>query len=145
MGISMDKYKTSTLGQALKKVFRNEMTVDESVDLAKTEISEVFEEKQQTLETDTYNGFYGDEVGTCPLCNGKVVKSKYGYGCMNYKEGCKFRIGGVICKRVISLANAKMLLETGKSAKIQGFTSKAGKPFDAVLKLEAGKVVFDFS
>lgn len=145
MGISMDKYKTSTLGQALKKVFRDEMTVDESVDLAKTEIAEVFAQKQQTPETDTYNGFYGDEVGTCPLCSGKVVKSKYGYGCMNYKEGCKFRIGGVICKRVISLANAKMILETGKSAKIQGFTSKAGKPFDAVLKLEAGKVIFDFS
>ncbi len=145
MGISMDKYKTSTLGQALKKVFRNEMTVDESVLLAKKEISEIFEEKQQTAETDTYNGFYGDEVGTCPLCGGNVVKGKYGYGCMNYKEGCKFRIGNVICKRVISLANAKMLLETGKTVKIQGFTSKAGKPFDAVLKLEDGKVVFDFS
>ncbi len=145
MGISMDKYKTSTLGQALKKVFHKKMTVDESVELAKKEIFEIFEVNHYDLETDTYNGFYGDEAGVCPLCNGKVVKGKYGYGCMNYKEGCKFRIGGVICKRVISLSNAKMLLETGKSAKIQGFTSKAGKPFDAVLKLEAGKVIFDFS
>lgn len=145
MGISMDKYKTSTLGQALKKVFHNEMAVDDSVNLAKEEISEVFVEKQQTPETDTNSGFSGDEVGTCPLCGGKVVKGKYGYGCVNYKEGCKFRIGGVICKRVISLSNAKMLLETGKSAKIQGFTSKAGKPFNAVLKMDNGKVVFDFS
>lgn len=145
MGISMDKYKTSTLGQALKKVFHNVMTVDESVDLANKEISEVFEKKQQSPETDTYNGFYGDEVGVCPLCSGSVVKGRYGYGCKNYKEGCKFRINGVICKRVISIANAKMLLETGRSAKIQGFTSKAGKPFDAVLKLEDGKIVFDFS
>ncbi len=145
MGISMDKYKTSALGQALKKVFHNVMTVDESVELAKTEILEVFKAKQQTPEADTYNGFYGDEVGACPLCNGKVVKGKYGYGCLNYKEGCKFNISGVICKRVISLANAKLLLETGKSTKIQGFTSKAGKPFDAALKLESGKVVFDFS
>ena len=145
MGISMDKYRTSALGQALKKVFRLEMTVDESVDLAKTEIVEVFAQKQQTVETDTNNGFYGDEVGACPICNGKVVKSKYGYGCANYKEGCKFRISGVICKRIISLANAKMLLEAGKTAKIQGFTSKTGKPFDAVLKMDDGKVVFDFS
>lgn len=145
MGIAMDKYKTSSLGQALKKVYRNEITVDESVNLAKTEISEVFNETTQTPETDTYNGFYKDEVGTCPLCNGKVLKGKYGYGCMNYKEGCKFRISGVICKRVISLSNAKLLLETGKSAKIQGFTSKAGKPFDATLKLEEGKIVFDFT
>ncbi len=148
MGISMDKYKTSTLGQALKKVYRSEITVIESVELAKTEITEVFVQKQQPSEppeTDTHNGFYGDEVGTCPLCKGQVIKSRYGYGCKNYKEGCKFHIGGVICKRIISLANAKMLLETGRTAKIQGFTSKNGKPFDAVLKLEAGKVVFDFS
>lgn len=145
MGISMDKYKTSTLGQALKKVFRNEISVDGSVELAKKEIAEVFEKKQQTPETDTNDGFYGDEAGACPLCGGKVVKGKYGFGCMNYKEGCKFRISGVICKRVISLSNARMLLQTGKTAKIQGFISKAGKPFDAVLKLEEGKVIFDFS
>lgn len=145
MEISMDKYKTSALGQALKRVFHNEISVDESVELAKAEIAEVFSNKQQTAETDTYNGFYGDEAGTCPLCGGKVVKGRYGYGCMNYKEGCKFHIGGFICKRVISLVNARLLLETGKTNKIIGFTSKAGKPFDAVLKLEEGKIVFDFS
>ncbi len=38
-----------------------------------------------------------------------------------------------------------MLLETGKTTKIQGFTSTKGKPFDTVLKFEAGEVVFDFS
>lgn len=146
MGISMDKYKTSALGQALKKVFRSEITVDESVELAKTEIAEVFmPEQEQAPEVDTDNGFYGDEVGTCPLCGGTVAKNRYGYCCKSYKEGCKFSIGGIICKRVISLANAKLLLERGGTAKIQGFTSKKGKPFDAVLKLEAGRVVFDFS
>lgn len=144
LGISMDKYKTSALGQALKKVFRNAMSIEESVALAKNEISEVFEVHPKPPETDTYSGFYGDEVGICPICGGKVVRGRYGYGCMSYRTGCKFHIGGVICKRVISLANAKMLLETGKTAKIQGFTSKADKTFDAVLKLEAGKVVFDF-
>ena len=145
MGISMDKYKTSTLGQALKKVYRKEITVTDSVNLAKLEIQEVFnEDKSCPPETDTYTGFYGDEVGICPLCQGKVVKGKYNYGCMNYKEGCKFRISGVICKRVISLSNAKLLLERGRSSKIKGFISKSGKPFDAVLKLQDGMVLFDF-
>jgi DNA topoisomerase-3 len=37
-----------------------------------------------------------------------------------------------------------MLLETGKTSKIQGFTSKNGKKFDAFLKLQDGKIVFDF-
>jgi DNA topoisomerase-3 len=42
------------------------------------------------------------------------------------------------------VANVKMLLSTGKTSKIQGFTSKNGKLFDASLRLEDGKVVFDF-
>ncbi|HBK02317.1 MAG TPA: DNA topoisomerase III, partial [Clostridiales bacterium] len=42
MQISMDKYKTSELGQALKKVYRGEISVGDSVDLAKTAIQEVF-------------------------------------------------------------------------------------------------------
>jgi hypothetical protein len=37
------------------------------------------------------------------------------------------------------------LLETGRSSKIKGFKSKKGTTFDAFLKLEDGKCVFDFS
>ena len=144
MGISMDKYKTSVLGQALKKVFRNAMTVEQSVEMAKEEISKVFLMRDEPPETDTFNGFYGDKVGPCPLCGKNVVKGRYGYGCTGYKEGCDFRISGVICKRVISLSNAKMLLENGMSSEIKGFISKAGKPFDARLAIESGKVIFKF-
>ena len=43
MNISMDKYKTSRLGQALKKVYHGEMTIDESVKMAENEIRQVFE------------------------------------------------------------------------------------------------------
>ena len=87
MKVSMDKYKTSELGQALKKVYRGDITVNDSVLLAEKEISEVFEHKDSALETDTDTGFYGDEVGDCPVCGNKVVKGRYGYGCMGYKEG----------------------------------------------------------
>ena len=145
MNISMDKYKTSTVGKALKSVFRGEMSVDDSVALAKNEISDIFKIKEESIEEETDNGFYGDKVGLCPICKNDVVKGKYGFGCMGYKDGCKFRISGTICKRVISLNNAKLLLQTGKTSKIKGFISKAGKPFDATLKLEDGKIVFDFS
>ena len=145
MGISMDKYKTSVLGQALKKVFRSTMTVEESVNMAKDEIASVFVHSEEPAETDTYNGFYGEEIGNCPLCGKTVVKGRYGYGCTGYKEGCSFRISGVICKRVISVSNAKLLLNNKVSSEIKGFISKAGKPFDARLYLENdGKVVFKF-
>ncbi len=144
--ISMDKYKTSEMGKALKKVYNGKMTVLQSIALAQQEISEVFNQPKEPPETDKDTGFYGDIVGKCPLCGKDVIRYKTGYSCSGYKEGCGFSVYGFICKRVISKVNMQMLLESGRSSKIKGFISKAGKPFDAYLKLdENGKVVFDFS
>lgn len=146
LGISMDKYKTSQMGQALKKVFHGEYSVDDSVSLAEKEIGEVFDtSKDKEPEKDINIGVFGEVVGKCPLCGGDVLRTKFGYGCTNYKEGCKFTINKTICKRIISISNVKMLLATGKTSKIQGFTSKNGKSFDAVLRLgEDGKITFEF-
>ena len=144
MNISMDKYKTSEMGRALKKVFKGENSIDEAVGLAKNEISEVFKKERVCLEKDTDTGFYGEEVGICPVCGNKVVKSKYGYSCLGYKEGCKFSVSDYICERVISKNNVIKMLRDGSSAKIEGFTSKNGKKFDAYLVVENGKVIFKF-
>ena len=108
------------------------------------EIQEVFIKKETTIENDTDIGFFGDEVGVCPLCKKRILRGRYSYGCEGYNDGCKFKIPIAICKRNISLSNAKMLLETGKSSEIAGFISKTGKPFNAVLKLENDGVRFDF-
>ena len=141
----MDKYKTSEMGKALKKVYRNEITVDDSVKLAEKEINEVFIKKEYKIEEDIDNGFYGDYIGKCPICGKDVLRNRYGYGCIGYKEGCNFRINGVMCNRVISKQNAKMLLETGKTSKIKGFTSKNGKNFDAELIINNQKIEFNFN
>ncbi len=144
MDISMDKYKTSELGQALKKVYRKEITVDDSVKLACDEILEVFKKKNLSVEKDKDTGFYGDIIGKCPLCGNDVIKNRYAYGCKNYTE-CKFKINTRICNRTISKSNAELLLKNGETSKIEGFVSKNGKSFDAKLKLDKDKVVFDFS
>ncbi len=145
MNISMDKYKTSVMGQALKKVYRNDIQISDAVKLACDEISEVFTHKNEALDVDTDTGFYGDLVGECPVCHNNVVKGRYGYGCLGYKEGCKFKINSFICKRTISITNARRILSDGISGEIKGFISKNGKPFDARLKLDGDRVIFDFS
>ena len=145
MEISMDKYKTSEMGKALKKVFRDEITVEDSVDLAKKEIQEVFTKKDVAIEKDTDIGFYGDIVGKCPICGGEVIKNRYAYGCRDY-QNCKFRISTQICGRWISKSNVEKLLSEGVTSNIEGFVSKNGKNFNAKLKLDSeNKVVFDFS
>ena len=144
--ISMDKYKTSEMGKALKKVYKGKMSIDQSVALAQKEIDAIFHPPKEPPETDKDTGFFGDIVGKCPLCGKDVVRYKKGYACSGYKEGCEFSVYGFICRRVISKVNMEMLLSTKRSSKIKGFISKSGKPFDAYLKLdESGKVVFDFS
>ena len=141
----MDKYKTSELGKALKKVYRGEFTISDSVHLAEQEISAVFEKKETTPELDTDNGFVGDVAGKCPLCGGEVRRTSFGYGCSGYQEGCKFAISGVICDRVISMSNVKKLLADGETYKIEGFVSpKTKKLFSAKLKLVQGKTEFSF-
>ncbi len=146
MHISMDKYKTAEVGKALKKVFRGECTVADSIAVAEAEIRQVFVKREEPPETDTDDGFFGDVAGKCPLCGEQVTRTSFGYGCSGYKEkGCKFAVSNVICSRVISLANVQHMLETGKTHKIDGFVSpKSGKTFQARLKLENGRAVFDF-
>lgn len=147
MNISMDKFKTSEMGKALKRVFRGESGVDETVSLAKEEISRYFATSPDcSLGEDTDMGFFGDVVGKCPLCGEEVKRNKFGYGCSAYKSGCKFKVSAYICGRVISKRNVEKMLLEGKSAKICGFVSpRTGKSFDAMLKLEGTGCAFDFS
>ena len=87
----------------------------------------------------------------CPACGGRLVKTSFGFGCENYKQdktGCNFNVGEIAGKK-ISESNLKQLLTDGKTETLRGFKSKAGKKFDAVLKLdkdESGKpvIAFDF-
>ena len=144
MKINMDKRKTSDMGRSLKKVYRGEMSVSEVVALAKQDISGYFAHQEVALEEDTDTGFFGDEIGKCPLCGGVVKRFKYNYGCSEYKNGCNFSIPLLLCKRSISVSNAKMLLLEGKSSKIKGFISKKNTPFDSYLVIQDGKCVFNF-
>jgi len=142
MQINMDKYKTSQLGQALKKVYRGEMKVEASVQLAETEIAEVFNKKENDREI----GFVGDTVGRCPLCGREIRRVRRFYGCSGYREGCKFSVNTVICGKTITVSLLKQLLENGITEVLHGFVSpKSGKKFDAALRLENGRTVFDFS
>ena len=146
LSISMDKYKTSEMGKALKKVYRGEMSVEDSVRLAEREISEVFEKGKngpgEVQGVDT--GKYGEIVGPCPVCGKNVVRGKYNYGCIGFEDGCKFRVGVNICRRDIPISEMRRLLSQGATATLGSFISKNGKYFEARLVLKDGNAVFNF-
>ena len=146
LSISMDKYKTSELGKALKRVYRGEMSVEDSVKLAEAEISEVFQKGGANIPvvSGVDTGKYGDEVGVCPVCGKTVVRGKYSYGCTGFEDGCKFRVGINICRRDIPLDEMKRLLTEGRTSMLDGFISKNGKRFEGRLVIKDGNAVFNF-
>jgi DNA topoisomerase-3 len=84
----------------------------------------------------------GASLGPCPAC-GQPVKERRGrYAC----EGtCGFVIWGTIARREVSARMVRQLLKEGRTPVLKGWKSKAGKAFEAGLKLDAEhKVVFDF-
>ena len=149
MKIDMNKYKTAEMGKALKAVYRREMTVSESVSLAAKEISEIFAQKDaipgQNPGDSGQTGKLGEIVGDCPLCGEHVVRGRFRYGCMGFKNGCKFTIPVNLCRRDIPIAAARDLLTNGKTKKIDGFVSRAGRTFGSELVLRDGNVEFAFS
>jgi len=145
LGIVMDKYKTSELGRALKKVFRGEMSEGDSVKLAEREIEEIFRSGgTSAVAAPIDTGRLGEIVGTCPICKKNVIRGNSGYGCMGYKDGCNFRIGLAICKKTVPIIEIKRLLATGSTTKLSGFVSKNGKLFSGKLVLKENNVTFSF-
>ena len=82
----------------------------------------------------------------CPKCQkGTIRESAKSFYCTEYKTDCDFTVWKEIAGKKITGSMVKELIEQGKTKKLKGFTSKANKPFDAVLILDdSKKVVFHF-
>lgn len=96
--------------------------------------------KKSKLDEDKIN----DILGVCPLCReGTIVKNNKGYGCNNWKSGCKFFVSE-ICGVTIPLKEIQNLMNHGKTNIINGFKSKKGNEFSARLVLKDDKIQLSF-
>lgn len=80
----------------------------------------------------------------CPLCGKELKEFAKNYSCSGYKEGCNFKLWKEILGKSLTKAQLKGLLENGSSGMIEGFKSKQGKEFNAILVIKDGKVQFAF-
>lgn len=79
-------------------------------------------------------------VGTCPLCQSRVIIGKTSYICEQYKKSCDFIISGMILEKRITASQIKKLLEKNITDTIQGFKSKkTGELFGAKLTYDTVK------
>jgi DNA topoisomerase III len=77
----------------------------------------------------------------CPACGGEVVENYKRYACSQ----CEFSIAKIPGSRILAPDEAETLLRDRSIGPLQGFRSKMGRPFAAILKLTGElKLEFDF-
>jgi DNA topoisomerase III len=90
-----------------------------------------------------------EALGPCPVCHkGQVYVLDRAYACENAvskEKTCTFRVSKTILHREIPKEQVQKLITTGKTDLLPKFVSKKGRPFSAHLKLENGKVGFEFA
>jgi DNA topoisomerase III len=84
--------------------------------------------------------FTNEVLGTCPNCGGNIIEGRKGFGCSNWKKGCKFVIWKndkylSALKKKPTKTMVKSLLKN-KKAYVKGLTSKQGKKFNAYLSYD---------
>jgi len=100
---------------------------------------------QSAAKASTEKPSAAKSFGICPLCGGNIVETKKAYGCSNWNEkSCAFVIWKTIAGKALEVQHVQQLVENKITGKIQGFISKKGSKFDAVLVLNQGKVEFRF-
>ncbi|MDX2080036.1 MAG: DNA topoisomerase III [Terrimicrobiaceae bacterium] len=83
-------------------------------------------------------------IGKCPVCStGNIHDTGTAWQCSN-TPACKFRMGKSLCQREVPREQVVRLLETGRTDLIPRFISKKGRPFSAYLKIDGGRVAFEF-
>lgn len=93
--------------------------------------------------------FSGQEtLGNCPKCGAQVFEHGSSYVCekaVGTAKTCDFRSGKVILLQAIERAQMQKLLTTGKTDLLKDFvSSRTRRKFSAYLKIDQGKVGFEF-
>jgi DNA topoisomerase-3 len=97
--------------------------------------------KAKGFEHDTVPGDFGILTTPCPKC-GKAIHENYKrFQC----QGCDFFLWKIVAGRQFEPAEVETLIAKGVIGPIQGFRSRLGRPFAAMLKLTPEyKLEFDF-
>ena len=105
------------------------------------QMTQVIVKRAKEYDRDTVPGDYITLTTPCPKC-GNVVKENYRrYACTS----CDFSIGKHPGGRTFEPQEVEALLQDRQIGPMQGFISKMGRPFAAILKLDGEcKLEFDF-
>src|SRR5690606_14869815 len=98
-------------------------------------------ERAKNYQSDTVPGDYATLSTPCPSCGGVVQENYKRFACTN----CDFSITKIPGARQLEVDEAEQLLRERTIGPLQGFRSRLGRPFAAILKLnDENRLEFDF-
>jgi DNA topoisomerase-3 len=98
-------------------------------------------EKAKRHESDTVPGDFGTLKVPCPKCGGEVHENYKKFQC----QKCDFGLWKIVAGRQLEIPEVEELISKRQVGPLQGFRSKLGRPFAAVIKLTPElKPEFDF-
>ena len=105
------------------------------------QMTQIIVKRAKEYERDTVPGDYATLQTPCPKCGGVVKENYRRYACTN----CDFSIGKHPGGRTFELPEVEELLTKREIGPLQGFISKMGRPFAAILRIsDEYKLEFDF-
>jgi len=97
--------------------------------------------KAKSRESDTVPGDFGKLDVPCPKCGGEVHENYKKFQC----QKCDFALWKIVASRQLEISEVEELIRKGTVGPLQGFRSKQGFPFAALIKMDAEfKPQFDF-
>jgi DNA topoisomerase-3 len=97
--------------------------------------------KAKRHESDTVPGDFGTLKVPCPKCGGEIHENYKKFQC----QKCEFSLWKIVTGRQLEIPEVEELISKRQVGPLQGFRSKAGRPFAAVIKLTPElKPEFDF-
>lgn len=98
-------------------------------------------ERARQYEHDTIPGDFGSLSTPCPKCGGEVRERYRNFQCVS----CDFTLPKILAGRLLDADETAALIRQGQVGPLQGFRSRQGRPFAAVLQLSPEhKIAFDF-
>ncbi|MEH7510980.1 DNA topoisomerase [Priestia megaterium] len=135
---------TGRLEKSLNDIEKRNFTKDEFLqlifDFTTKAVETIKNEKEVTINEVASQRKSNEIIGKCPVCGHAVIEGQKGFGCSNWKNGCKFVIWKndkflATMKKKPTKTMVKALLKKG-IAPVKGLTSKKGNKFDANLRYE---------
>lgn len=100
-------------------------------------------DKTKKYESDTVPGDFTTLKVPCPKCGGEIKETYKKFQCTT--PGCDFSLWRIVAGRQMEPSEIEELLANKKVGPLQGFKSKMGRPFAAIIKFTPElKAEFDF-